>query len=120
MFRLALPDYGAPAQSESLRLGYDPNDDRHIVLPTYESVMPVLTEGPWSHVVPLERWQGGRFYVTSTWEGNAPRTEGPAVYGHVKRTPAHAPSWDGGIGEQYQPDATGALRETSLVFDLFK
>ena len=115
-FRLALPDYGAPALADSLRLGYDPDNELHLVLTTYESVMPLLLEGPWSHVVALERWQGGRFYSTHTWSGD----EGSAAQGHVKRTPAHAASWVTGIGDQYKPDKDGNPRVTSLVFDLIK
>ena len=96
--------------------GYDPDNELHLVLTTYESVMPLLLEGPWSHVVALERWQGGRFYSTVTWSGD----EGPAAQGHVKRTPAHAASWVTGIGDQYKPDKDGNPHVTSLVFDLIK
>lgn len=120
VFRLAVPDYGAPVLAECLRLGHDPNNTWHLVLPTYDSVMPMLVEGPWRHVVAIERWQGGRFYSTNIQEAGEGGGAGPAVSGHVKRTPAHAPMWLSSVGEQYLPGPDGVLRETSLVFDLVK
>lgn len=102
------------------------------MLPTYDSVLPILEAGPWRHVVTLERWEDGRFVTESPPSSpSAPSAFGSAVKGigmprsdptrgHVKRTPAHAKIWENGIGEQYLPGRDEEPRETSLVFDLVK
>ena len=100
LFRLAVPDYMNPKDRFCLEKGFDPRNNLHITLTTYNLLKPVLEDSPFN-VEYLHYWKDENEFI----QNNIDYTKG-----YIKRTPDND---DRNKGEN-------KLYVTSLVCDLTK
>ena len=100
LFRLAVPDYMNPKDRFCLEKGFDPRNNLHITLTTYNLLKPVLEDSPFN-IEFLHYWKNENEFI----QNNIDYTKG-----YIKRTPDN----------DERNKGKNKLIITSLVCDLTK
>jgi len=100
LFRLAVPDYRNPKDRFCLQKGFDPRNNLHITLTTYDKLKPILENSPF-RVNYLHYWKNDNEFVQNDID---------YTMGYIKRTPDN----------DERNKGENKLYVTSLVCDLTK